>query len=132
MSDTTSGQDYLLLVILTDRTSNLALCKRFKGGCLDNLNNNNLLVSILIISLRNINIVANSFVVNHHISTAFEVEGKQKKPLTHRLRAMVRDKQLSCNREGEYSIFDAEKDAMIQPPHKHRLQRQNVDDLQHS
>jgi hypothetical protein len=26
---------------------------------------------------------------------------------------MVRDKQLSCNREGEYSIFDAEKDAMI-------------------
>jgi hypothetical protein len=26
---------------------------------------------------------------------------------------MVRDKQLSCNREGEYSIFDAEKDVMI-------------------
>jgi hypothetical protein len=38
------------------------------------------------------------------VKEILEVEGKQKKPLTHRLRAMVRDKQLSCNREGECFI----------------------------
>lgn len=39
-----------------------------------------------------------------------EVSGKQKKPLTHRLKAMVRDQQISCNREGIYNIFDSVKD----------------------
>jgi ribonuclease R len=57
--------------------------------------------------------VAKQAVTTYDLYDLLEVEGKQKKPLTHRLRAMVRDKQLSCNREGEYSIFDAEKDAMI-------------------
>ncbi|MBE8189846.1 MAG: ribonuclease R [Candidatus Thioglobus sp.] len=34
-----------------------------------------------------------------------EIDSKQKKPLTHRLKAMVRDQQLSCNREGIFSVF---------------------------
>lgn len=42
-----------------------------------------------------------------------EINGKQKKPLTHRLKAMVRDQQLSMDRDGLYEIFDAEKDIMI-------------------
>lgn len=56
--------------------------------------------------------VAKQAVTTYDLYDLLEVKGKQKKPLTHRLRAMVRDKQLSCNREGEYSIFDAEKDVM--------------------
>ncbi|MBC8494103.1 MAG: ribonuclease R [Candidatus Thioglobus sp.] len=35
-----------------------------------------------------------------------EVEGKQKKPLTHRLKAMVRDEQLDYNKDGDFVIFD--------------------------
>lgn len=35
-----------------------------------------------------------------------EVEGKQKKPLTHRLKAMVRDEQLDYNKDGDFIIFD--------------------------
>lgn len=41
-----------------------------------------------------------------------KITEKQKKPLTHRLKAMVRDRQLSCNRQGEYSVFDGETDIM--------------------
>lgn len=37
-----------------------------------------------------------------------EVEGKQKKPLTHRLKAMVRDEQLDYNKDGDFVIFDPE------------------------
>ncbi len=37
-----------------------------------------------------------------------EVDGKQKKPLTHRLKAMVRDEQLDYNKEGDFVIFDPE------------------------
>lgn len=44
---------------------------------------------------------------------ALEINGKQKKPLTHRLRAMVRDQQLSVDRDGLYEVFDAEKDVML-------------------
>lgn len=55
---------------------------------------------------------------NHPLSfydlvDALKVSGKQKKPLTHRLKAMVRDQQLSIDRDGLYEIFDAEKDIMI-------------------
>jgi ribonuclease R len=49
--------------------------------------------------------VAKQAVTTYDLYDLLEVKGKQKKPLTHRLRAMVRDKQLSCNREGEYSIL---------------------------
>ena len=35
-----------------------------------------------------------------------KVEGKQKKPLTHRLKAMVRDEQLDYDKEGNFVIFD--------------------------
>ncbi|KAA0452055.1 MAG: ribonuclease R [Candidatus Thioglobus sp.] len=41
-----------------------------------------------------------------------ELDGKQKKPLTHRLKAMVRDCQLSMDREGLYQVFDEQKDIM--------------------
>ncbi|SMN11547.1 3'-to-5' exoribonuclease RNase R [uncultured Candidatus Thioglobus sp.] len=44
---------------------------------------------------------------------ALEIEGKQKKPLTHRLRAMVRDRQLSVNRENIYSLFNEETDVLL-------------------
>ncbi|SMM98384.1 3'-to-5' exoribonuclease RNase R [uncultured Candidatus Thioglobus sp.] len=44
---------------------------------------------------------------------ALEVNGKQKKPLTHRLRAMVRDRQLSVNRENIYSLFNEETDVLL-------------------
>ena len=43
---------------------------------------------------------------------ALKVNGKQKKPLEHRLRAMVRDRQLSVNRNGVFSIFNEETDVM--------------------
>ena len=42
-----------------------------------------------------------------------KVDGKQKKPLTHRLKAMVRDQQLSCDREGVFSIFSGQSGIMI-------------------
>ena len=42
-----------------------------------------------------------------------KVDGKQKKPLTHRLKAMVRDQQLSCNRDGVFSIFSGKSGIMI-------------------
>ncbi|WPE17281.1 ribonuclease R [Candidatus Thioglobus autotrophicus] len=35
-----------------------------------------------------------------------EVNGQQKKPLTHRLKAMVRDEQLDYNKDGDFVIFD--------------------------
>ncbi|MDG2354331.1 MAG: ribonuclease R [Gammaproteobacteria bacterium] len=41
-----------------------------------------------------------------------KVDGKQKKPLTHRLKAMVRDQQLSCDREGVFSIFSGKSGIM--------------------
>ncbi|WXT99855.1 MAG: Ribonuclease R [Catillopecten margaritatus gill symbiont] len=44
---------------------------------------------------------------------ALEVNGKQKKPLTHRLKAMVRDQQLSMDSEGLYVAFDADRDIKI-------------------
>lgn len=56
--------------------------------------------------------VAKQALTQYDLYDVLEVSGKQKKPLTHRLRAMVRDRQLSCNREGEYSIFDSERDIM--------------------
>jgi len=37
-----------------------------------------------------------------------KVDGKQKKPLTHRLKAMVRDEQLDYNKDGDFVIFDPE------------------------
>ena len=37
-----------------------------------------------------------------------EVDGKQKKPLTHRLKAMVRDEQLDYDGDGDFVIFDPE------------------------
>ena len=37
-----------------------------------------------------------------------ELNDKQKKPLTHRLKAMVRDQQLSCNKKGIYRVFSAD------------------------
>ncbi|CAB9544451.1 3'-to-5' exoribonuclease RNase R [uncultured Gammaproteobacteria bacterium] len=49
----------------------------------------------------------------YDLCDALEVTGKQKKPLTHRLKAMVRDRQLNMNREGMYGIFDAEKDIVV-------------------
>ncbi|SMN12860.1 3'-to-5' exoribonuclease RNase R [Bathymodiolus heckerae thiotrophic gill symbiont] len=42
-----------------------------------------------------------------------EINGKQKKPLTHRLKAMVRDQQLSMDRDGVYDVFNSERDIMI-------------------
>lgn len=42
-----------------------------------------------------------------------KIDGKQKKPLTHRLKAMVRDQQLSCNREGVFSVFSGKTGVMI-------------------
>ncbi len=42
-----------------------------------------------------------------------KVDGKQKKPLTHRLKAMVRDQQLSCDREGVFSIFSSKSGILI-------------------
>ncbi|MDC9714203.1 MAG: ribonuclease R [Gammaproteobacteria bacterium] len=42
-----------------------------------------------------------------------KVGGKQKKPLTHRLKAMVRDQQLSMNRDGMYDVFNSERDVVI-------------------
>lgn len=57
--------------------------------------------------------VAKQAVTTYDLYDLLAITGKQKKPLTHRLKAMIRDKQLSCNRDGEYSIFDAEKDVMI-------------------
>lgn len=51
-----------------------------------------------------------SFITKNKLTHAQLVEKlellpEQKKPLTHRLRAMVRDKQLSCNADGVYRIF---------------------------
>jgi ribonuclease R len=42
-----------------------------------------------------------------------KVDGKQKKPLTHRLKAMVRDQQLSCDRDGVFSIFSSKSGILI-------------------
>ncbi|TEU22648.1 MAG: ribonuclease R, partial [Gammaproteobacteria bacterium] len=42
-----------------------------------------------------------------------KVDGKQKKPLTHRLKAMVRDQQLSCDRDGVFSVFSSKSGIMI-------------------
>lgn len=35
-----------------------------------------------------------------------KVDSEQKKPLTHRLKAMVRDEQLNCDNDGNFTIFD--------------------------
>ncbi|SFV80005.1 3'-to-5' exoribonuclease RNase R [hydrothermal vent metagenome] len=42
-----------------------------------------------------------------------KVDGKQKKPLTHRLKAMVRDQQLNCDRDGVFSIFSIKSGILI-------------------
>ena len=41
----------------------------------------------------------------HELYDLLKVDNQQKKPLTHRLRAMVRDQQLNCNRDGVYRIY---------------------------
>ena len=41
----------------------------------------------------------------HELYDLLKVNNQQKKPLTHRLRAMVRDQQLNCNRDGVYRIY---------------------------
>jgi ribonuclease R len=41
----------------------------------------------------------------HQLFDLLGVEDIQKKPLSHRLKAMVRDQQLSCNKNGVYRVF---------------------------
>ncbi|MGE4570799.1 MAG: VacB/RNase II family 3'-5' exoribonuclease, partial [Gammaproteobacteria bacterium] len=41
----------------------------------------------------------------HQLFDLLELEDSQKKPLARRLKAMVRDKQLSCNKQGVYRPF---------------------------
>jgi len=41
----------------------------------------------------------------HQLFDLFDIEDHSKKALANRLRAMVRDKQLSCNKKGVYKIF---------------------------
>ncbi len=41
----------------------------------------------------------------HELFDLLELDDSQKKPFGRRLKAMVRDKQLSCNKKGEYRIF---------------------------
>ncbi len=41
----------------------------------------------------------------HQLFDLFDIEDHSKKALANRLRAMVRDKQLSCNKKGIYKIF---------------------------
>ena len=48
----------------------------------------------------------------HELFDLLEVDNSQKKPLTHRLRAMVRDQQLSCNKKGVYRKFSS-SDLMV-------------------
>ncbi|WP_428087064.1 ribonuclease R [Candidatus Thioglobus sp.] len=42
-----------------------------------------------------------------------KVDGSQKKPLTHRLKAMIRDEQLNCDADGNFTIFDPEEGIKI-------------------
>jgi len=48
----------------------------------------------------------------HELYDLLKVDNLQKKPLTHRLRAMVRDQQLNCNRDGVYRIYTGKGGAM--------------------
>ena len=48
----------------------------------------------------------------HELYDSLKVDNHQKKPLTHRLRAMVRDQQLSCNRDGVYRLYTGKSGAM--------------------
>jgi len=41
----------------------------------------------------------------HQLFDLLGVDDSQKKPLSHRLKAMVRDQQLSCNKKGVYRVF---------------------------
>ncbi len=41
----------------------------------------------------------------HQLFDLLELEDEQKKPFARRLKAMVRDKQLSCNKKGVYRLF---------------------------
>jgi ribonuclease R len=41
----------------------------------------------------------------HELYDFLKVDNHQKKPLTHRLKAMVRDQQLSCDRNGVYRLY---------------------------
>ena len=41
----------------------------------------------------------------HQLFELLELEDSQKKPFARRLKAMVRDKQLSCNKQGVYRPF---------------------------
>ncbi len=57
--------------------------------------------------------VAKQALTQYDLRDVLKITEKQKKPLTHRLRAMVRDRQLGCNRAGEYSIFNYERDIIV-------------------
>ncbi len=48
----------------------------------------------------------------HELYDLLKVDNHQKKPLTHRLKAMVRDQQLSCNRDGVYRLYTGKGGAM--------------------
>lgn len=51
-------------------------------------------------------------VTKHELYDLLKVDNYQKKPLTHRLRAMVRDQQLSCNRDGVYRLYSGKGGTM--------------------
>jgi len=51
-------------------------------------------------------------VTKHELYDLLKVDNHQKKPLTHRLRAMVRDQQLSCNRDGVYRLYSGKGGTM--------------------
>jgi len=51
-------------------------------------------------------------VTKHEFYDLLKVDNYQKKPLTHRLRAMVRDQQLSCNRDGVYRLYSGKGGTM--------------------
>jgi len=48
----------------------------------------------------------------YELCDLLKVDKHQRKPLTHRLRAMVRDQQLSCNRDGVYSLYTGKTGTM--------------------
>jgi len=41
----------------------------------------------------------------HELFELLDLDDSKKKPLSHRLRAMVRDQQLSCNKKGVYRKY---------------------------
>ncbi|MBT6655967.1 MAG: VacB/RNase II family 3'-5' exoribonuclease, partial [Candidatus Thioglobus sp.] len=51
-------------------------------------------------------------VTKHELYDLLKVDNHQKNPLTHRLRAMVRDQQLSCNRDGVYRLYSGKGGTM--------------------